>query len=66
MFACVTDIAKQLYANPEERESVLRQIKESGGNITMEGHYRRKDGTFWYGMLHLNPVYDHKGNPIGH
>ena len=42
-----------LYADPQERERLVRQALESGSSVQEEVVYRRKDGSSFPGMLHM-------------
>ena len=59
----VTNIAKQVYAVPHERETMAATVMESGGFITTENSFLRRDGSSWWGRMHLRIVKDGQGNP---
>jgi PAS domain S-box-containing protein len=59
----ITSISKQIYAEPSRRDDLLTEALNKGGSISIENHYRRKDGSSWYGMLHLRIVFDKEGKP---
>jgi PAS domain S-box-containing protein len=61
----VTSIAEQVYAEPPQYNTVSTAILNAGGVLSRENHYRRKDGSRFYGMLHLRIVPDQNGRP-GH
>ncbi|MEI7856785.1 MAG: PAS domain S-box protein [Methanomicrobiales archaeon] len=52
----ITSIAGQVYAEPAERDIVTTSTLNAGGILSKENHYRRKDGTLWYGKLHQRIV----------
>lgn len=59
----ITSISKQVYAEPSKRDALLTDALNTGGSISIENHYRRKDGSSWYGMLHLRIVFDKENKP---
>jgi len=59
----ITSIAGQVYAEPPVYDEVARQVLESGGTLTRENHYRRRDGTLWWGLLSLRVIRDAQGRP---
>ena len=59
----ITSISKQVYAEPSKRDALLTEALNTGGSISIENHYRRKDGSSWYGMLHLRIVFDKEDKP---
>ncbi len=61
----ITNIAEQVYSVAPERDVIATDAKKSGGLITTENHFRHRDGTLWYGRMHMRIVYDHQGRP-GH
>lgn len=59
----ITSIAEQIYADPPKRNEVTAKALEAGRSICVENCYRYRDGTLWYGMLHLRIVPDQQGRP---
>ena len=57
----ITNIAEQIYAQPPQYEAVITAARDSGGITSRENQYLRRDGTLWYGMLHLRIVPDLQG-----
>ena len=57
----ITDLAQQLYANPEERQVVL-QLLQKQGKATLELGLLRKDGSIVDAKLNLWTVTDDDGN----
>ncbi len=58
---CITSISRQIYAKQSRRDEIGDTILKEGGQISVENHYRRKDGSLWYGMLNLRIVNDQQG-----
>ncbi len=54
----VTDIAKDLYVQPERREEIVRLIKSNPGLARFENRYRRRDGSEFIGSLHVSVLQD--------
>jgi two-component system NtrC family sensor kinase len=59
----VTNIGQQIYLRPEDRESVIAELREKGEINQRELQFKRKDGTIFYGLLslklaHLSPHQD--------
>ncbi|MEI6807970.1 MAG: PAS domain S-box protein [bacterium] len=59
----ITNIAEQVYADPRQRDFVRSAALEAGGVVITENRYRRKDGTFWHGRLHLRIIEARNGSP---
>ena len=59
----VTNMAEQVYAEPPRYDAVTTAVLNSGGIFRTENRYRRRDGTLWYGMLHVRIVPDQQGRP---
>ena len=59
----ISDMAAQIYANPQERAEVLHRMRENGGQVICENEYLRKDGRKWVGHLTMNVINDDNGNP---
>ncbi|WP_052292278.1 hybrid sensor histidine kinase/response regulator [Methanosphaerula palustris] len=59
----ITSIADQVYVERPMYDSVVQGMLEGGGIINRENHYRRRDGTQWYGNLNLRIVPDQQGKP---
>ncbi len=59
----VTNISEQIYAEPPKRNEIASKAMESGGFVSTENLYRRKDGTIWNGMLHMHIVPEKAGKP---
>ncbi|MEI7434736.1 MAG: PAS domain S-box protein [Methanomicrobiales archaeon] len=61
----ISNIAGQLYAEPPLYDSTAAAVLDSGGIISVENCYLRRDGTLWHGNLHMRIVPDKQGKP-GH
>jgi len=59
----ITNIPSQVYAEHPRYDEVAAAILESGGVISTENLYRRKDGSRWYGNLHMRIIFDGQGRP---
>lgn len=63
VLASIYNIAAQIYAEPPRRDPIVQQALASGDIVHIENHYRRKDGSTWYGLLHLRMVKNAQGQP---
>ena len=59
----ISDMAAQVYANPEDRARVLQHMREHRGQIVYENEYFRKDGRKWTGRLTMSIINDANGTP---
>ena len=59
----VTSIAEQVYFEHPQYDAVAPAALNGGGLISRENRYRRRDGTLWYGKLHLRIVPEQQGKP---
>lgn len=59
----ITNISGQVYAEPPQYNAVATAVLDAGGMVSRENRYRRRDGTLWYGKLHLRIVPDQRGKP---
>jgi PAS domain S-box-containing protein len=57
------NIAKEFYANPQDREYLRSEIMKHG-KITFEGILKRKDGTLIVTETNSRVVYDEGGKPV--
>ena len=62
LMTSVTDIARQLYVNPEERKKVREMIEEKGSVKDCEAQFYRKDGSIIWVSLTMRVVRDEKGH----
>jgi PAS domain S-box-containing protein len=66
LMSTVTDIAGQLYVNPEERTKLIRMIEECGQVKTFETRFYRKDGRVIWVSLNIRAVCDKKGELLNY
>lgn len=59
----VEDIAEQIYADPTEREPIVRMVRGTRTTATFQVWYRRKDGERWLGDLTLRVARDEDAQP---
>jgi len=64
VLASVTDVAKQLYVNPEDREELVRIIKENGMAEGFEIQLYRKDRSIIWVSVYARKVCDNQGNML--
>jgi PAS domain S-box-containing protein len=64
LMGSVTDIGRQIYAHPEDRDAVLAALKARGSVSGMECELRRKDGRMLWAMLTARLVRDADGRPL--
>ncbi|MGE0084434.1 MAG: PAS domain S-box protein [Desulfococcaceae bacterium] len=64
LLASVTDIGKQLYVNPEDREEMVRIIKEKGSVEGFEAQLYRKDRSIIWVSVYARRVLDNQGNML--
>jgi PAS domain S-box-containing protein len=57
----VQNVASEIFADPNRRAEIARQVQENPEYNTFENVYRRKDGSTFPGTLHLHPVKDRAG-----
>ncbi|MCX5814805.1 MAG: response regulator [Proteobacteria bacterium] len=66
MIETVTDIGKQLYVNPDERNEFLRILHKKGLVTGFEMQLKRKDGSTFWASINARCVYDENGNILYH
>lgn len=59
----ISDIATQLYADPNRRKYILEEIMQTGRLTTIETLARRRDGSLWHALMHLHVVFDDERQP---
>jgi PAS domain S-box-containing protein len=62
LISAVTDIASQVYVNPEERKKLFQVIKDEGRAKSFETRFYRKDGRMIWVSISMQAVFDEKGN----
>lgn len=58
----ITDVASQIYAYPEDREKVTKELKEEGHIYNFEAQIRRKNGSVFWSLSNLHLVRDDQEN----
>lgn len=58
MLASITDIGKQCYVNPEERDELYKYVNENRQIKGAEIELKRKDDSLFWGSLSVREVYD--------
>lgn len=53
-----------LYANPEDRKDLTQNVIKQGSLINIETHFKRKDGSTFWGLNSAIHCTDHDGNEI--
>lgn len=62
LISSVTNIGEQLYANPEERLAIIKELKENDIVKGLELQQRRKDGSLFWILANVRAVKDEKGD----
>jgi len=57
--------AASLYNNPQQRQEILRKLKESGKITDFSGEGKRKDGTTFWVSLNIRSIVDAEGHNEG-
>ncbi|NCC24963.1 MAG: PAS domain S-box protein [Deltaproteobacteria bacterium] len=60
----VTDIAAQVYVNPQERQEFIRLMQEHGKVVDHECRFTRKDGAIIWVSRSAQAVFDDQGNVV--
>lgn len=63
LIAGITDISRQLYVNPEDRDRLLAAIMDHGKAFGFEVQYYRRDGSKIWISISARFRYDEQGNP---
>lgn len=51
-----------LYWNQDDRSRLLKTVKDDGRITNIEIKFKKKDGTYFWGLITSSKVVDHKGN----
>jgi len=62
MIGAITNIGRQLYANPDDRNEFLRILQERGTVTGFEVHLKRKDGNTFWASINARAVKDETGD----
>ena len=57
----VQNVSSELYADPNRRDVIIKQIKSNPGLNTFENLYKRKDGSTFEGQLYMSQIKNEKG-----
>ena len=60
-----TSHVREFYADPEERESLIRRMEEDGFVVGYEHNVRRRDGSTFWVLMNAYTLRDDDGEPIG-
>ncbi|MFP4393525.1 MAG: sigma 54-interacting transcriptional regulator [Desulfohalobiaceae bacterium] len=64
MLESVLDISRQLYADPEDRQELLRLLQEQGQVVDYECCMMRKDGSQFWASFSVETVRDQEGRAL--
>ncbi len=64
MMAAITDIATQLYADPNDRERFKQMVEKENEALDYESRFIRRDGTLFWGSYSARAVRDDQGTII--
>lgn len=64
MIESISDIKTQIFANPEERENIIRWLDENDERLNNECCLVRRDGSQFWASYNIRAVRDGKGNII--
>ena len=62
LISTVTDLASQVYANPEDHDKVIQLLKTCSIAKDIEMQYRKKDGSIMWGLQNSRLIRDDHGN----
>ncbi len=66
MVSSISDLARQLYADPEERTEFVRLVRRDGFVSNFETRFRRRDGGIIWISMNARSLYDKHGKPVGY
>ncbi|MBN2569365.1 MAG: PAS domain S-box protein [Deltaproteobacteria bacterium] len=61
----IEDIDRQLYAEPGDREKIMRLLEEKDEVLDFECPFRRRDGSLFWASTTVRAIRDDRGNIIG-
>ena len=61
VMATITDLARQLYVNPDDRKKLLEMVNEKGSITDFETEYYKKDGSRLWVSINMHAVRDGQG-----
>ncbi len=59
----ITDIAKQVYAVSHDRDNMAAEAVKTDGFIITENCFLNRNGSQWWGRLHIRIISDKQGKP---
>jgi PAS domain S-box-containing protein len=62
VLATITDLARQLYVNPDDRKKLLEIVNEKGSITDFEAEYYKKDGSHIWVSINMHAVRDDQGH----
>jgi len=62
----ITDIAMQVYVDPEDRKEFIRPLEEHGEVVNHECRFRRRDGTEYWVSRNARAVRDEDGRVVAY
>ena len=66
LISSITDIASQVYANPEDRKEFMRLMEKHGELANHKCRFRRRDGSFIWVSRNVRAIKDEKGHIIAY
>jgi PAS domain S-box-containing protein len=66
LITSITDISRQIYANPAERDTFQRQMRKQGQLINHEYRHLRRDGSVFWVSLNVQAIYDQHGELLSY
>ena len=60
--ASLTDVARQVYVDPDDRQKLLQALEQNGYVRALETRYRRKDGSELWVSLSARMMHDERGD----
>lgn len=64
LIAQVTDVAKEIYPAPEDRQRLIRALGRDPDGVTVEVEFKRRDGSPLYTIIHATLKKDDSSNPL--
>ena len=61
VMATITDIAQQLYVNPDDRKKLIEMVNENGSVTDFETEFYKKDGSRIWVSINMHAVRDDQG-----
>ena len=61
VMATITDLARQLYVNPDDRKKLLEIVNEKSSVTDFEAEYYKKDGSRFWVSINMHAIRDDQG-----